>query len=571
MEKLGAILTIKDNVSATLKIIKKEQEDFRKSVDRTRMALERIYNRKYQIRLNNTAATRNLNNLKRSLAPFRRKLVIAMAYKDMVTSRIKSVNEKLRSFGKQVFSPVVKIKDKTVGTFSSVKKGFSKLKTFAGNESINKILSSGAELEKQQISMKHLIGINNQDLDESGVQKVTDDFMKQLRDNAKITPFSSTEVVEAGSKALELTGGNTSEAMSLVKIAEDMASLNPGKDINMAIEALADAKNGDVSKLKEFNAKVSAEELQELGLMGVVDKKLKSQFEGGTATLSKSASGMWSTMTGVVDSTLQDLGLKVIESLLPHLEKFVEWMNASGPTIDTWVGHISTGIGWVIDKAGLFLGKVLEYLPMAGEVVGSVVGWITDKFGWLGEKIFNLNIDWAGAWEGIKSVMGTAWEFIEPILSLISEGVRLLWEAFEWAFPGIQSVVETVWSIVKPILEGLGTVIGWIGDGIGKLADWIGGEREPKSTKLLYKTGRNMIFTEGVTGWHFNGIERVPYNNYNAILHKDEAVIPARNNPYIGNGKVNNPINININGVNKSTNEIVNELVPQLKLALSNM
>ncbi|MDU5082808.1 hypothetical protein [uncultured Tissierella sp.] len=568
MAKLGATLTIKDNVSATLKIIKKEQEDFRKSVDRTRIALERIYNRKYQIRLNNTAATRNLNNLKRSLAPFRRKLVIAMAYKDMVTSRIKSVNEKLRSFSKQVFSPVVKIKDKTVGTFSSVKKGFSKLKDLDNKYGVSEILSSGAELEKQQISMKHLIGINNQDLDESGVQKVTDDFMKQLRDNAKITPFSSTEVVEAGSKALELTGGNTSEAMSLVKIAEDMASLNPGKDINMAIEALADAKNGDVSKLKEFNAKVSDEELQELGLMGVVDKKLKSQFEGGTATLSKSASGMWSTMTGFVDSTLQDLGLKVIESLLPHLEKLIEWMNASGPTIDTWVGHISTGIGWVIDKAGLFLGKVLEYLPMAGEVVGSVVGWITDKFGWLGEKIFNLNIDWVGAWEGIKSVMGTAWEFIEPILSLISEGVRFLWEAFEWAFPAIQATIETVWSIVKPILEGLGAIIGWVGDGIGKLADWIGGEREPKSQERL---DRDRRFREGVRSRHFNGIERVPYNNYNAILHKDEAVIPARNNPYIGNGKVNNPINININGVNKSTNEIVNELVPQLKLALSNM
>lgn len=567
---IGAILTLKDNMSATLKGIRKEQSAFKKDVDTTRKALEKSFNKKYNMRLNNTAAMKAIKSTRKALEPFRKKMVVVMAYKDMITSRVRKTHNQLKVLGKKVFSPVVAIKDKTGAFFSKLKNGIFSMKTLIGTAiagaGIGKVVGSGAELEKQMISMEHFIGINNKNLDASGVKDVSANFLKELRENAQVTPFSDSEVIAAGTRALGVTNGDTKAAMELVKIAEDMAALTPGKTIEMAMEALADAKNGEMERLKEFNAKVSAEEFQTLGFMGVVDKKLKSQFEGGAQKLSKSASGMWATITGGIGAKLQDLGLSVIEKLKPHLESFIAWMDKSGPTIDKWAGYIATGVGWTIDKVASFVSSIKQYIPMAREVVGNVAAWISDKFSWIGEKVSNLNIDWGAAWEGIKSVMGTAWDFIKPVLDFVAEGIKLIWELVEWAFPKIQKVIETVWSIIKPILEGLGDVIGSVAKGIGKLSDWIGG-----------KNKKNVAGgTTTVDGSHASGLTRVPYDGYIAELHKDEAIIPANQNPYINSvnsaTRTEKPtIIINVDAKDKTPREVINEIIPPLKLALENM
>lgn len=568
---IGAILTLKDNMSATLKGIRKEQSAFKKDVEITRKALEKAYNKKYTMRLNNTAAMKAINSTRKALEPFRKKMVVAMAYKDMITSKVRKTHNQLKAFSKRVFSPIVSIKDKTASVFEKIKNRIFNIKSLLGSIAvglgIGKIIESGSDLEKQMISMEHFIGINNKNLDASGIKEKSASFLKELRRNAQITPFSDSEVIQAGTRALGIVGGDTKAAMELVKVAEDMAALTPGKTVMDAMEALADAKNGEMERLKEFNAKVSSEEFKSLGFQGVIEKKLKSQFEGGAEKLSKSASGMWSTITGGIGSKLQDLGLNILEKLKPYLESVVEWLDNSGATIDKWAGKIATGIGWVIDKVASFAGKVREYLPSVRELVGNVADWISEKFGWIKEEVSGLNINWGSAWESMKSVMSTAWNVLGPALSLVADAVRILWEAFEWAFPKIQKVVESVWKVVRPILEKLGDVIGWIGDKVGKLANWISNKNEKK------KSGSGLT---AIHGSHASGLARVPFDGYIAELHKNEAVIPAEQNPFIKNNTINNtksekPITVNIYGVNKSTDEIVNEMVTKIKLALANM
>ena len=50
------------------------------------------------------------------------------------------------------------------------------------------------------------------------------DYLKSLRNNANATPFETREVIAAGTRALQIAGGNTKEAMGMVKLAEDMAA-----------------------------------------------------------------------------------------------------------------------------------------------------------------------------------------------------------------------------------------------------------------------------------------------------------------------------------------------------------
>jgi len=73
-----------------------------------------------------------------------------------------------------------------------------------------------------------------------------------------------------------------------------------------------------------------------------------------------------------------------------------------------------------------------------------------------------------------------------------------------------------------------------------------------------------------------SGINRSPQQVPASQIRKDATIVSARNNPSAPNTETpgvngTNNVTININGYNKSTKEIVNELVPPLKLALANM
>ena len=527
-KNIGAVLTLRDNMSATLKGIRKEQSEFRKDVENTRKTLERTYKRKHTMRLNNTAAMKKIKELRKNLEPLRNKVVVALAHKDMATAKIRKTHNKLKALGKKTFAPIVKIKDKTQSFFSKMKDKIFNLKTLAGTViagiGVGKMIGSGAELEKQMISMEHFVGIQRQDADQATIKKVAKDYVDELRKNAELTPFDTPEVIAAGTRALTVSKGDTDKAMELVKIAEDMAALNPKKSLEDAMEALAGLQVGDTMRMKQFGFRITQEDIKKAGgIDNIINNQIQPFFEGGAAKLSKSAGGLWATLQGKVSTKIQDLGFSIIEKLIPHLESVITWLDNSGPTIDKWAGHISTGIGFVIDKGSSFVGKVREYLPIAKEIVGNVVGWISNKFGWLGEKVGNLNVDWGSAWEGIKSVMSTAWDFIGPTLDLVAEGVRLLWEAFEWAFPGIQKVVESVWGVIKPILETLGDLVGWVGDKVGKLADWVESRKERRKQKKAARSG-----VGNVDGSHAGGLARVPFDGYIAELHKDEMVLTKK-------------------------------------------
>jgi hypothetical protein len=114
---------------------------------------------------------------------------------------------------------------------------------------------------------------------------------------------------------------------------------------------------------------------------------------------------------------------------------------------------------------------------------------------------------------------------IEPLLSILIDGVRLIFEGFQLAFPYIQEIVTSVWENVQPIFEALSNGLSWVADKFGKLLDWIGGGSS-SSDSGSSGGGRN------VDGSHANGLKNVPFDGYIAELHKGEAVIPASQNPY---------------------------------------
>lgn len=75
--------------------------------------MEKTWKEKYQAKLDATPATKALNSLKSKMEPLRKKVVTAMAVKDMATTKVKAVESRVKDLGKKIAEPVVKIKDAT--------------------------------------------------------------------------------------------------------------------------------------------------------------------------------------------------------------------------------------------------------------------------------------------------------------------------------------------------------------------------------------------------------------------------------------------------------------------------
>lgn len=488
-----------------------------------------------------------LSGVKALASAVKKPFIAAIAAKELVTGKVKEIKTSLSELGKKVFSPVIQIKDNIAGAIGKVG-AFAKSAIGAGlqaAQALSKVgvamVKSGAELEQQQISMKQVMGANNKGKSDSEVSSMTNSYMKELRDNGASNGFESKDVVQAGTKALGIAGGDTGEAMNLVKMAQDMAALNPGKTAAEAMEALEELRDGGTSKLKGFNMNVSEDDAKNLGLKGVMDQKLKPQFGGGAAKMGQSGAGLFSTIKEKVKNKGQDIGLSMLEKMKPVLSGIVKILDSPG--FANFSNRIGAGITFVFGKIGEFATFIQGKMPQIQEFIGGAMKFIGDKFGWIGEKMPFLQQILETGWNAIAAVFTTVQPMIEPLLSILIDGVRLIFEGFQLAFPYIQEIVTSVWENVQPIFEALSSGLSWVADKFGKLLEWIGGgssssDSEPSSggTKIDVSVAKSSSGARrgirNVDDSLAKGINRVPFDGFIAELHKGEAVIPASQNPY---------------------------------------
>lgn len=494
---MGAVkgaISIKDNVSAVLRSIKKEQTAFRQDVARTKKELQATWDKKRTARLDTTAAAKAATALKMKLEPLRKKVVTAVAIKDMATAKVKSVANKIKAVGSMVASPLVKLKD---GVSAGLSKIGGKLKSLAksvvipvtvaatiATAALGGAVSSGMQLENQQVSIKHFIGATNQGMDEAGIQKVTDSFVAQLRENANATPFETGDVIAAGSRAVAIAGGDSKEAMGLVKLAEDMAAASGGtKTIGDAIEALADAKLGETERLKEFGFKVSAEEFEEKGFQGV-SSDLEGFFGGAAAKLAQTGSGLMSTIKGKLKSNVADFGLKVVEKLKPALGGIISIIDKVSPVIEKFGVGIAEKIGSGIDKATVLLPKLIEgFSAIKPVITGFVEGFrpMLPQLTQFGSAVMGtLQQVTTSVMPVIGSIISTVQTVIPTVLPVLTTVVSTIGSVISAAAPiisglveGIGTVVSTLAPIFQTIFDGIGQKVGSVLEFVGSKMGWI--------------------------------------------------------------------------------------------------
>ncbi|MBM7663568.1 phage-related protein [Solibacillus kalamii] len=266
------------------------------------------------------------------------------------------------------------------------------------------------------------------------------------------------------------------------------------------------------------------------------------------------------------------------------------------------------------------------------EKVAGIVDKVKTKFGELQGGFSIVKTALANGWTVISDIFSKAWTLIQPILSGLLSMLKVVGDYASIAFnniiaPAINFVIQlfsTLWALAKPILtmigglfEVLGAVVtvvwknilaplmefvttafsnafnnlsgvleiaaGWF-DTLGrwantakgylsdfasviagiKLPDWV-----TSGISTVVTTVGNAIGA-GTAKSHYHGLDNVPYDGYNARLHKGERVLTAQENKeYSGKGGINaGGITVNVSGVTINSDSDIDKIAHQLALRL---
>ncbi|MED1904948.1 hypothetical protein [Cytobacillus firmus] len=233
--------------------------------------------------------------------------------------------------------------------------------------------------------------------------------------------------------------------------------------------------------------------------------------------------------TGEVSDIWQNLGVppEIADGIASFAQKVADGFNYGKDVIMQFVNDV-----------------VIPLMPVAQEFIGNSMGVIANVVS-TGINIFStLKSIVQGVIEGVivplfpvaRSVIETSMNFISPILRIvsslfsgISSVVRFLVEEIIVPLLPLATVsIKVAWAAMKPILDAMKSAF----DAIADAVEWVIGKLGAVG-KALSKldigskiSGVVSKVTNMLPGFEV-GLGRVPYDEMPALLHKDEAVLPA--------------------------------------------
>ncbi|MBK5261280.1 MAG: hypothetical protein JJE17_01755 [Peptostreptococcaceae bacterium] len=505
---------------------------------------------------------------------------------DRMSSKLINVSKKVKDLDKDTQRATQRMANMTNKFSNNVNKMVAKSVKFAA---IGTAMAGAFALKTGLGEAMNMEGYRTQLITATKSAEKAGKIMKWSVDLANSTPFETGSVIEMSAKY---------EAMGLSAkkwggITADMAGAT-NKDVIQATEAIIDAQTGELERLKEFGLK-KADIAKKAGEMfagqeiinskgQIVDQEkfnealmqlMQEKFKGGAAALAKTTKGMWSTVTGVTKTSLANLvgmqndGTIKSGSMLDKLkgkvqklaDKLTQWQNDG--TLDR-LGKKFTAVFTTIynsvSKAYKFIKKYQDVIVFFGTLVVtlSVVSKAIS-----GVKAVVIGLRAAGLLLNSTLLLSPLGWVVLSIAAVVAVGV-LLWKNWDTVKEKAQQLWEKIKEIFGKIQEFFKNPI----QGLIELVTTEDTEEKGSAKPREKPRGKNALGTSywrgGPTSINERGGEIID-------LPSGSRVIPADKSQNITKNKRNNIFNININAVGKSSEEIMNEFVPKLKLALANM
>lgn len=427
---------------------------------------------------------------------------------------------------------VVAFKNKAVSSITSATKSFVKLGTATAGVvatlAAKTGLSEAMDLEGYRLQLETAT---------KDTQKASE-IMQYAINLANKTPFEGGELVEGASK-FEAMG---MAAQKWLPLAGDMAAAT-NKSFDQATEALIDAQNGELERLKEFGiTKAKILEQGEKMFSGVqlvnnqgqiVNQEkfnealialMQDRFAGGMEKQATTMKGLWSTVTGVTKSALATItgittdgsirsgsALDLLKGKVQLLAgKLEEWQQNG--TLDRIAQQFDQGLARAVETAG----KAFTWVTENGDTVKR---WIVG----LGSALAAVKVVQfaSGVINAVKTVslfaktagaLVAANPIVLAIAAAIAAGAWLianwdtvkatataLWEHVKEIFTGIkdsivgafQSAMDTVagfFSWLDDKIEGI-PIIGSLYQGAKSVGGWIADKISGHATGTSYFAG----------------------------------------------------------------------------------
>lgn len=207
-------------------------------------------------------------------------------------------------------------------------------------------VGSAMNFEDYGVSMNHWL---------DGDKKSADKLMDWMGKKADTTPFTSQDIFPAMTGSVSLAGNNPKEIKRLTSAAIDMASLTPGSTVEDAMQAIQNAKMGEMTMMKRFGFNLSKDDFDSMGWSGFVDE-IENRFEGGALALSDTARGQLNTLKGYMQSQFRSMGEGILEPMKPRLQAVTKWLMDNEDKWGAWKKTVqNAGLQaseWVFSKLG---------------------------------------------------------------------------------------------------------------------------------------------------------------------------------------------------------------------------
>ena len=425
--------------------------------------------------------------------------------------------------------------------------------------------------------------------------------MRWAVDFANRTPFETGSIVEATVR-LQSYG---LEAKKILPAIGDMAGVM-NTDIMQAVEAVADAQTGELERLKEYGitkqmivdhaAKIMRGHMIVNNKGQIVDQErfnkalfslMEERFKGGMERQAKTFKGVMSTVSGIYKTALAEIAgisadgtikagsfFDTVKTKALQVSDVLQRWQSEG-TFTRWSEGLAAAINEIPNAINFLKDTITAFTPV---LAGLTAAYATHKAVVIATTVAQRAHNIATIASNALLTIQCAWLEYQTAAALTGSRAIGIIRAAQWAWNAamaanpIGAVIVAVAGLAAGIyvlVKNFDKVTAAIKRAWGWLSKWF----KAKGTNIEVGTASMGDFRQ-IEGSHASGLAYVPHDNYIAELHRGERVLTAAENRQYNetiNNNGRNNITIYINAQDKSARQIMNELIPELKLALANM
>lgn len=193
----------------------------------------------------------------------------------------------------------------------------------------------------------------------------------------------------------------------------------------------------------------------------------------------------------------------VASAVMPVVQAIASAIQMALPVVQMVITTVVSAVSAVLPQLSAIF---TEVGAKVAQVITTVVVPVINTLSGIFQKLAPVVSEIIGV---VVSVLSGAWDVISPILDLAMTTFELVWSVLDPVLSAIADAIVWVWDIIGPVIDKIASGLSMVGDAIGGVADFVG--------KGLDTIGSWFGFAYGK--------DRVPYDNYPAMLHQGERVL----------------------------------------------